>query len=167
MTLGHDRLYDDFIYLWLIQYLIPEEDTPLEPFPILLRRTISALKQRPPIEPLYLLSCYVHAFRYKQPQACQEILIIGMSAMPQSWKIPMTLGYLYAFNLEDKETGGHYYEVASQKKGAPKFLSSLANKLKSGAHIHSQDLQKSLNLIYGNAPEEQAEEVKEPNHEPK
>ena len=149
LMLGHIRLYEHFVYLWLIKYLIPDEGVPLEPAPILLRKSVNALKLLPPSEPLYLLACYVQAFRYKQAEVCQEILIKGMAAIPESWKIPMTLGYIWAFLIGDQQTGGHYYAVAAEVKGAPTFLESLAKKLKSKEQIPSKDIQKSFEQIFG------------------
>lgn len=148
LTLGHDRLYDDFIYIWLIQFLIPEKNTPLEPAPIVLRRTQNTLRLLPPIEYLYLLSCYIQAFQFKQPQVCKEILLKGMAAVPESWRIPMTLGYIYAFNLKDLSTGGHYYMVSSQQEGSPAYFASLGQKLINGDPVSIKDLQDSLKKIF-------------------
>ena len=61
----------------------------------------------------------------------------------------MTLGYIWAFLIGDQQTGGHYYAVAAEVKGAPTFLESLAKKLKSKEQIPSKDIQKSFEQIFG------------------
>lgn len=164
LSLGHQRLYDDFLYIWLIQFLIPEENVPLEPPDILLKRSRNALQLLPPIEPPYMLSCYVLAFRFQRPQDCEELLLMGIAANPLSWRIPMTLAHVYAFSMDDNITGGHYYEVASKKLGAPAYLASLGRKLKAGENVTEQNSEKILEAIFESETSEQTE--RNEGHEP-
>ena len=133
LTLGHMELYHDFLYLWLVQYLAP--DASLESAEVLLTRSRYVLRWLPAREGLYLLSCYALAFRHHRPQACRKILLQGMAALPQSWRIPMTLGYAFAFLLGEHDSAAHYYALAAQKPRAPPFLGHLAKKLMAGEGI--------------------------------
>ena len=154
LTLGHGRLYHDFVYIWLIQYLTPEKNGALEPPEVLFQRSHHAFKTLPPIEFMYLLSCYIQAFGFNRPQTCQKLLVTGIAAVPGSWKIPMALGYIHVFALNDRLTGGYYYMFAAQKEDAPAYLASLAQKLIAGDRVHMTDLKDNLRKIFAPTPQE-------------
>ena len=75
---------------------------------------------------LYLFSCLTMALGYKKPANCEKILEIGSQVFPESWRINVTRGYIYAFELSQTTRGAFYYHKASELPGAPDFVEKLA-----------------------------------------
>lgn len=147
ITLGFKGMYDDFLSIWSIQFLVDERvkaQTAEEVF-----RSIKATtRQRPKIESIYLLSCFVLTFDFKRPELCKDIIIDGMSAMPDSWRIPVTMGFTYAYRLGDNENAAIFYALAASRPGAPQYFSSLSQKLAAKSSLSVEDLQGSLQEIF-------------------
>jgi hypothetical protein len=147
VTLGFKGVYDDFLSIWSIQFLVDEKvkaQTAEEVF-----RSIKATtRQRPKIESIYLLSCFVLTFDLKRPDLCKDIIIDGMSALPDSWRIPVTMGFTYAYRMNDNENAAIFYALAASRPGAPKYFGSLARKLADKSSLTVEDLQGSLQEIF-------------------
>lgn len=137
--LGHKRLYVDYLYLWLLQYLLPHKGILLESEETLLTRTHSVLKWQPPMESIYLLSCHLLGLEKKKHKNCLPILTKGMEAAPYSWRIPLMLAYIYGFLEDDRLKASKYYKISSEKKGAPAFTQSLALKLQENKNLSLKD----------------------------
>ncbi|MBM4253214.1 MAG: hypothetical protein FJ146_14690 [Deltaproteobacteria bacterium] len=138
LTLGYRGLYDDFADIWLLQALGDKDIKSFDPRELI--KTIRTVTRHgPKLESLYLLSCFVLAFEFKIPEECQAIIVDGMNAMPGSWRIPMTQGYITAFVLNDPATGALYYELAGSRPGAPAYFTSLATKLAARSAIDSNE----------------------------
>ena len=146
VTLGYRGLYDDFADIWLLQILSDKNVRSYDPVKLL--ATIKAVTQHgPKIESLYLLSCYVMSFDFKQGEHCLEIISDGIRALPDSWRIPMTQGYVDAFVLHDPSSASLYYQLAASKSGAPRYFGSLAKKLADKAEI-SDDEEKAAKVEF-------------------
>ncbi len=145
--LGHRRLFDDFITLWTIQIILDPNlksyatDSMMTEF---FRKTLS---QRPKVESLYLLSCFTMAIDFDRPDACVEIGKWGIEAFPESWRIPMTLGFIYNFKLGDKLGAAGYYAIAANQKNSPAWVASLAKKLATADLSQSTDLNSVLQTL--------------------
>ncbi len=134
VTLGYRGLYDDFADIWLLQTLGDKDVRRFDPQQLIATiRTVT--RHGPKLESLYLLSCFVLAFELQRPEDCQAITVDGMKALPASWRIPMTQGYVTSFVLNDPAAGALYYELAGSRQGAPAYLTSLAAKLGASSEI--------------------------------
>ncbi|MBC61867.1 MAG: hypothetical protein CMP11_05360 [Zetaproteobacteria bacterium] len=132
LTLGHRHLYEDYVHIWLIQDLIPGQQQKQTLSLENISQKINLIStQQPTIESFFLLSCFVLAFDFESPKMCEYPLSQGMKALPQSWKIPMLQGYLYAYEQNLPKLGSVFYKKASSHKNAPQFLKQLSNKLAS------------------------------------
>lgn len=129
LTLGHRHLYEDFVYLWLLQYLMPEAGKTPEASETLMIRIEAALTLQPKFESIYLLSCFVLAMDYHRPDLCEKISRLGLQVFPDSWRIPMTQAYMFAFRLENPLKAAFYYHLASSRPSSPPYVASLMGKL--------------------------------------
>jgi hypothetical protein len=139
VTLGYRGLYDDFADIWLLQTLGEKNVKRFDPQQ-LITAIRSVTRHGPKLESLYLLSCFVLTFELGKPEECQAISVDGMKALPASWRIPMTQGYVTTFVLNDPAAGALYYQLAGSLQGAPPYLASLAAKL--AAHGEFSDEEK-------------------------
>lgn len=128
VTLGYRGLYDDFADIWLLQTLGEKDIKRFDPGQ-LVAAIRAVTRHGPKLESLYLLSCFVLTFELGKPEECQAITVDGMKALPASWRIPMTQGYVTAFVLHDPAAGALYYDLAGSRQGAPAFMTTLARKL--------------------------------------
>lgn len=129
VTLGHRGAYDDFVFLWLLQQIFSDPQHPLPSAEEVERKIGMVLPLEIPIEGLYLASCFVLGLTYHRPEGCLEIATHGLKALPLSWTIPMTQGYMYAFAQDQPAQGAFFYLYAARQPKAPKYLKSLAEKL--------------------------------------
>jgi hypothetical protein len=140
VTLGHRGLYDDFADIWLLQTLGDQKVKQLDPKALV--DTIKMVTRHgPKLESLYLLSCFVLAFELQQPNECLGITIDGIKALPLSWRVPMTQGYVDAFLLNDPASAALYYELASSRPGAPTYLRGFATKLAARVELSPEERQ--------------------------
>ncbi len=150
LLLGHRRLYDDLVYLWLIQYIV-EDQTKEENYKKNFQRIKNVVRLSPKIETVYPLSCFVLAYDYKKPQDCHFITVRGLQLFPNSWIIPMTQGYLSGFLLNDPLRASFYYHMASKLPRSPPYVAKLAKKFTKKEYTE-KDRQQVLELM-GRFPE--------------
>lgn len=149
LTLGHGRLYDDYIYLWLLQHLMEKpklSDNHNDSASMLYQKIKTVISLEPKIESIYLLSCFILAFEHSRPELCEIISIKGLHAIPDSWRIPMTQGFIFAFRLDQPAKAGIFYKLASMRKNSPSYVARLAERLLSRQH-NQLDKQQSLQLL--------------------
>ena len=148
ITLGHEHLYYDFIHIWLLQALgapIPDRDR--EKMDQLIQSTV---RHQPPIETMYLLSCFTMYRSYNSPGSCAEILRHGMAALPRSWRLPFTRGFIEAFILKQPLEAARYYLLASTRPGAPPYVKRVAVKLAKNESLTREDARKSIETLLQN-----------------
>lgn len=145
-TLGFKGVYDDFLSIWSIQFLADENIKAQDPG-ILFNAMKAITRQRPQIESIYLLSCFVFTFDLQKPEYCKELIIDGMAAMPDSWRLPMTQGFIYSSRLNDYANGAAFYAIAASRPGAPAYLKSLSYRLAEKSSLSPDDLRGSLEQI--------------------
>ncbi len=147
ITLGFRGVYDDFLSIWTIQFLADER---LKKFST--EEIFSAIKsttrQRPKIESIYMLSCFVMAMDLNRPDLCKEIIIDGMNALPDSWRLPMTQGFMYAYKLNDLPNAAVFYALAASRPGSPVFLQKLVKHMAEQNELSVEDMQSSLSTLF-------------------
>lgn len=147
MMLGHGGLYDDFALIWSVQILadpkLPDSTTADE-----LSTTMQAIfKHRPKIEGLYLLACYVLGLDFKRADLCEKISIAGLQAFPDSWRIPMTQGFMASFILKDDLKAAAFYELAASRPKSPPYVGKLAKRLSNRGFADGQDLEETVQMM--------------------
>jgi hypothetical protein len=110
---------------------------------------LKVTRHGPKIESLYMLSCFVLAFDMHRPDLCEAVTVDGMKAVPQGWRIPMTQGFIDAFNLKDPARAAMYYGLAASRAEAPPYLGTYAAKLVAQHALSVEDLQASLAGLLG------------------
>tara|TARA_Y100001970_G_scaffold247720_1_gene316673 strand:+ start:231 stop:893 length:663 start_codon:yes stop_codon:yes gene_type:complete len=142
---GHRRLYDDLVYLWLIQYIV-EDKVVASDYHKDFERIKNIVRLGPKIETVYPLSCFVLAYDYKKPQDCHFITVRGLEFFPSSWVIPMTQGYLSGFQLNDPLRASFYYHMASKLPHSPPYVAKLAEKF-AKKEYSEQDRQQVIQVM--------------------
>ena len=147
ITLGHRRVYDDYVFLWLLQHM---EKPAVVRDPNQARRMFRLIDQvvslEPSIESVYLYSCFVLAFDYQRPQLCESISVTGLKVFPGSWRIAMTQGYVSAFLLGERAKASVFYQLAATRRRSPPYVRSFAEKLMAEEHTE-KDRKASVELL--------------------
>lgn len=146
LTLGHRGLYDDFMAIWTLQILMDGRvtKTPVEELQKVIKRVT---RHHPKIESLYLLSGFVLGLDRGRPDLTESILQDGIRGLPGSWRIPLTMGFLAQYKLEDSPRAAVYYGIAAQNPESPPYIKSLAAKLQQKQNLTPDDLQQTINSI--------------------
>lgn len=124
MLLGQSALYGDFVMLWLVQYLGGGSMThrhTAEDLEVILRK-IAAKKVRH--EPMYLASCHKLMMDLKKPWLCEDVLKLGIEAVPESWLIPAVLGYVH-YEQEEFLRAAEVFRFAGNIPDAPDYIQSI------------------------------------------
>jgi len=147
IMLGHGALYDDFITIWAIQILADPQLKNLSSAENLYDSLNSILKFQPRIEGLYLLSCFVFALDLRHPEYCEKISLEGLKVFPESWRIPMTQGFISAFEMKDDLKAAAYYQMAASRPNSPEYVGKLAARLTARGYADGQDLNESVQML--------------------
>ncbi len=148
VTLGHRGLYDDVVAIWMVQTLMDARLAAVRGED-LEKLVLEVSRHRPKIETFYMLACFVVAFDFKRPEACEKLTLDGLQAFPDGWRIPMLQGYIYAYELKDLKSAAVHYGLASSRPGAPEFLKSLTAKLIELRELTSEDLETTRQGLLG------------------
>ncbi len=146
-SLGHKHIYDDFLNLWLMQVIL-EPNVKAHPEETL-KVIRHAIRHRPALESLYMLACFTALQDLKKPEACQEITLAGLEVFPQSWRLPMTQGFIHAFVLNEPLSGAKFYLLAASRPKSPPYVARVAEKLAKKEAITEEDYEKSLEIMMG------------------
>ncbi len=147
ITLGFRGVYDDFLSIWTIQFLL-DKDLKNYPTEEIFTAIKATTRQRPKIESIYMLSCFVLAMDLNRPDLCKEIIIDGMNALPSSWRLPVTQGFVYAYMLKDIPNAAIFYSLAASRTGSPNFLQRLSKNMIEKNELSVEDMQSSLSNIF-------------------
>lgn len=147
VTLGHRGLYDDFVNIWMLQVLF-DERLASQSADDVYRTLLKVTRNQPKIESLYMVSCFVLAIDFQRPELCQQITLDGLKAFPDSWRIPVTQGFMYAYKMNDVKNAAMYYGLAASREDAPDFLKKLAVNMVERNQLSVEELQTTLeNLL--------------------
>lgn len=143
LTLGHRGFYDDVVNIWTLQALADERlktKTPAE----IQKAMLLAVDSHPRVESLYMLACFVLALDFSAPEACESISLVGLKALPDSWRVPVTQGFISHFKMGDPKKAAAYYQLAASRPGAPEYLQSLARKLAEKGQLSEAELKQTV-----------------------
>jgi hypothetical protein len=147
ITLGHRGLYDDFAMIWIIQFLGDESLKSKATADEVFTAIQSFTQHQPKIEAIYLISCFVLSFDFNRPELCEPISVDGLKAFPDSWRIPMTQGFMSSFKLKDHMKAAVFYQIAASKPQSPPYVANLARRLADQGFANGQDLNETLDLL--------------------
>ena len=151
IILGRKDLYDDFLNLWLLQFLA---DPPsIQTGDRLMEAIRSVIRHQPKIESLYLSSCIVMFSDHKAPEKCQEIVLAGLKVLPQSWKLPMLQGYVHGFLLDQSGLAASFFDHAAALPSSPPYVKSLASRLARKEGITIEEARKNLERLLWEDPD--------------
>ena len=145
LTLGFKRVYEDYIFIDLLQDISSAKKKPIAAS-VMTEKINAIANSKISIYSFYPLTCFVLAYDYQTPQGCDYPIKVAMGLYPDNWYLPSLLGFMYTFKRADPLRGSLYYHLAGQKKGAPKYLSNFANKLKS-EQVTKEDLKAASEWI--------------------
>jgi hypothetical protein len=140
LTLGHRGLYDDLVTIWSLQALMDFRLSSIPPEEVQ-QAILTVTRHGPRIESLYSASCYVLAYDFRRPDLCERIIVDGIKALPDSWRIPMIQGYMYYGPLQNQQNASLYYGLAASKEDSPPFLKKLAINLVKKNALDPDDLE--------------------------
>ena len=122
--LGQSALYDNFMLLWLTQYIGPSYSLNHNPEELeVVLRKIAQKKIRH--EKAYLLSCYKFMMDFNKPWLCEDIARYGFEAVPESWLIPATLGMVH-LKQQEYLLAAEVFQYAGSVPNAPGYIQRLA-----------------------------------------
>ncbi len=147
LTFGHKAIYDDFINLWLLQILM-DTRKPSDPEQ-LMQSVRSVIRHHPRLETVYMLSCFTMYLEYKRPEFCQEIILAGLQAFPDSWRLPMTQGYVHYFLLKEPAQAASFFMMAASRTQSPDYVKRVVQKLLKENELNADDLQRSMEIMGG------------------
>lgn len=140
--LGFRNVYDNFVSIWAIHYLASNDHSvyDLDQLEDLLLK-ISAKEHRR--ETLYMFSCFVLS-QLGRPESCVPIINAGIEMLPHSWRLPLTLGFIYMEDLNDNSKAAIYYSACAERENSPTYVKSVARKLAARDEASLEDLENSL-----------------------
>lgn len=150
LFLGYDKIYQYFLDLWLVQALSEKPANPDGDQMMALVRSI--LRHRPPVETMYLISCFSMAKTYQRPEACEEIIKVGIELFPESFRLYMTQGFVYYFLMKDPARASVYYYLAAKLPHAPAYVIKVAQRLAGQSHVDDSEWQGVIDSIFGGSP---------------
>lgn len=148
LTLGFHGLYDDFVDIWLLQQLMDKRLKP-EHAEALQRAVVKTTKHLPKIESLYMLSCFIIGFDMNRPDLCEPFMLDGIKAIPDSWRIPMTEGFMLGFKQTDVRNAAVYLSIAGSRPGVPGHIKELAEHYAQNESMSPDDVKKAVNGLLG------------------
>lgn len=147
MMLGHGGLYDDFVLVWSIQILAEPDLKNMTNADELSNTLLGILKHQPKIEGIYLLACYVLGLDFQRGDLCDKISVEGLKAFPNSWRIPMTQGFMASFVAKDDLKAAAFYELAASRPESPEYVGKLAKRLTARGYADGEDLSETIQLM--------------------
>jgi hypothetical protein len=146
VSLGHRAVVHDFMEIWLLDKFLSSSYRFNEDETAEVLKYVE--KQRPRMESTYLFLCFVF-MEMQKAEYCERILSVGIDAFPNSWRLPMTGGFVEMKIFNRPLQAAKYYFLASSREKSPKFVASLAQKLIAEQTFSDTDYDESLKLIFG------------------
>ena len=143
--LGQKNLYDDFMHIWMLQSLADDQLVKSQPEQVE-KAILQVAKHSPKIETFYMLSCIV-IFESADPRSCEPLIISGLKAFPNSWRLPMMLAYVYHFKLNDYAKAAAMFGLASSRQNSPEYVARLAKKLINRENLSEEEIQGAFDMM--------------------
>lgn len=153
VSFGFENLVTDLVWLHTVQYIGGNARS--SDYPLL----YAYLDNLTDLDPQFYLPYFVAQVLLPEIEQNEHAILIsekGIRALPENWKIPAYLGYIYYYYLEDFEKGAEFYQRASEIPGALPSAKRMAINLTSKANKHLLALEMWLELY----AEEKNEEIK-------
>ena len=147
VTFGHRGLYDDFITIWAVQFLADKDLAKYAGVDRVYASIKSVTRLHPKLESLYVLSCFVLSLDFNHSELCESISRDGLVAFPESWRIPMTQGFIESFKLKNDLQAAVYYGLASSRPSSPPWVADLAKRLAGRGAATGQDMEATLQML--------------------
>jgi tetratricopeptide (TPR) repeat protein len=122
-SVGFQVLLADTIYLWSIQYYGHRRTPEGRRYLWQIYTTITDLD--PQFIDAYTTGALVMASDMSDPGMALELLDLGIERNPDSWLLPTDAGWYCYLNIGDSARAERYFELASQKPGAPSYVERL------------------------------------------
>lgn len=147
LFLGFKHVYDDFLSIWAIHYLASNDPSvyDTEELDKMLKKIAISRHRR---ETTYIFSCFVLS-QVGRAESCPYVLGIGMEVLPDSWRIPLTLGFIYTEDLNDPRKAAIYYNACSEREDSPTYIKSVARKLAERGGTTLEELDRSVAEVLG------------------
>jgi hypothetical protein len=146
VTLGHRGLYDDFINIWAIQFLFDERLKQEDPEDIQ-KSLLAITRHKPKLESLYMAGCYTLYWEFNRPDLCEKITLDGLAAFPNSWRIPLSQGFVSAHALKDWDQAAIFYGMAASRESSPEWLKGVAQNIVREKNLTLKELTDSLKAL--------------------
>ena len=147
LFLGFKHVYDDFLSIWAVHYLASPNPSAYD-VDALENMLYKIARSRPRRETTYIFSCFVLS-QLGRPHACPKILELGMEVLPSSWRIPLTMGFIYTEDLNDPRKAAIYYNACSEREHSPNYIKSVARKLAQRGGTTLEELDSSVAEVLG------------------
>lgn len=148
LTGGHRGLYEDFAFIWTLQSLVDPNLVTLDG-ELVQRELLKVSRHLPEIETFYMLGCFTLAFDLKRPDLCEPITLDGMKAVPASFRIPLTQGFLFFHEMNQPAKGAMYFGVAATRPHSPEFIGRMATKLVDENALDRAELEATVRQLFG------------------
>ncbi|MFK7872634.1 MAG: hypothetical protein AB8C84_05610 [Oligoflexales bacterium] len=146
-TLGHHRLYQDYLFIWSIQEIMSPAKQEVTHQKKIIKTFQDIAKEHIRIEPYYMMTCFYINEVYSRPEDCAAITHEGLKIFPGSWRISMTQAYIEAYLLHNHLTGAAMYRIAAQHQLAPEWVGRLADKLENKSQNTPEDYESIRRLM--------------------
>ena len=133
VTFGFDNLITDLVWLRIVQYVGGNARSSNYD---LLGEYLESVTD---LDPKFYMPYFVAQLLLPEVQHTEKAILIsekGLKSLPERWKIPFYMGYIYYYYLEDYEKGAEMYEKASQIPGVLSSAKRMAINLTSKANKH-------------------------------
>jgi hypothetical protein len=147
VTLGQRALYDDFMNVWMIQ-ILGDPAVKSENADAIAKTVYQVTRLKPKVESMYMLPCFILGLDFNRPELCERMIIDGLAAFPESWRLPMTQGFMFAFKLNDPAKAAGFYSLAASRPQSPPYVGSLAKKLLNKESVSQEDVNTALELMF-------------------
>lgn len=124
VLLGQTAFYDDLMVLWLVQYLGGGDSThrhKAEDLEVVLRKIAGKKIHH---EKVYLASCFKLMMDLDKEWLCEDILRLGIEALPESWMIPAILGKVH-YEQQEYLRAAEVLQYAGNIAGSPDYIRSI------------------------------------------
>ncbi len=126
LTLGHEGAYHTFLNLWSVQYFSDHKDVDLNKLVTTMSKVVG---QKIRFESFYLLSCYFWGLDQDKPENCKNFTDIGLNLNKDSWRLPMTQGFVSQMKMKRLDEAAFYYSIAASREDTPEYVPKLAKRL--------------------------------------
>ncbi len=145
-TLGHKGLYEDIIAIWTTQTIVDKSLSQYSAEAVF-EFVSKIVRHEPKIEQTYLLPCFILALDFKRPEFCERIIIHGLNAFPNSWRLPMTQGFIFAFQLNQPLKAAAFYSLAASRPESPPYVGRVAKKLLAKDKLGRKDIEDTIEMM--------------------